>query len=352
MKKIILLLIVGLFILTTQTVNAQFKIPNVLNKAKAEAEKNKLEKEKKEQEEQEKARIEQEKLEKEKEAKAEAEKDIAPIYPGSSCYYDDKIGYEEFFVGVGETSDGKAKIKKVEGYVRHRFCYAPSGRSQLEIVKNYEEAILAKGGMIFPESNKKESVNAFIKKGHPSHYGDKYEYVQLPSYAGKYFSGMISTDTVDYYICVVTATVDSKVVYSLVTIETKPMDKGMISLENLDNGLSTKGHIAVYDIYFETGKSEIKGESYDALKTIAEYLKAHTDKKYLVVGHTDNVGVFNANITLSNERANAVVNSLIVNHSVNKEQLKSYGVGPSAPVSSNSTDEGKAKNRRVEIVEQ
>lgn len=132
---------------------------------------------------------------------------------------------------------------------------------------------------------------------------------------------------------------------------TKPMEKGMISLENLDAGLVTKGHIAIYDIYFETGKSEIKGESYDALKTIAEYLKAHSDKKYLVVGHTDNAGDFNANIKLSHERAKAVVRGLIVDHSVNKEQLKSYGVGPAAPVSSNSTDEGKAKNRRVEIVE-
>ena len=56
MKRIVLLLIVGLFILTTQTVNGQFKIPNVLNKAKAEAKKNKLEKEKKQQEEKEKTR--------------------------------------------------------------------------------------------------------------------------------------------------------------------------------------------------------------------------------------------------------------------------------------------------------
>ncbi len=344
MRKFVILLIVGLFVITTQTVNAQFKIPNVLNKAKAEAKKNKLEKEKKEQE-------EQERLEKEKEAIAEAAKDIAPIYPGSSCHYDDKIGYEEFFVGIGLIPEGKSDIKKIEGYIRHRFCYAPSGRSQFDIIKNYEEAILKADGTIFPESNKKESVAAFIKTGHPSHYGDKYEYVQLPSYAGRYLSGIISIDAVDHYICVVTASVDSKVVYSLVTIETKPMDKGMISLENLDAGLVAKGHIAIYDIYFETGKSEIKGESYDAIKTIAEYLKTHADQQYLVVGHTDNVGDFDANITLSNERANAVVNSLIVDHSVNKEQLKSYGVGPAAPVSSNSTEEGQAKNRRVEIVE-
>ncbi len=283
---------------------------------------------------------------------AEKEIDIVPTYPGSSCYHDDKIGYEEFFVGVGQTSDGKAEIRKVEGYIRHRFCYVPSGRSQLEIIKNYEEAVLKNGGSVFSTLNKKECVKAFMKKGHPKHYQTKYEYMQLPSYAGKYFSGIIPTDTVDYYVCVVTAKVDGKVVYSLVTIETKPMDKGMISLENLDAGLVTKGHIAIYDIYFETGKSEIKGESYDALKTIAEYLNTHTDKQYLVVGHTDNVGDFEANIKLSNVRANAVVDRLIVNHSVNKEQLKSYGVGPAAPVSSNSTDEGKAKNRRVEIVEQ
>ena len=84
---------------------------------------------------------------------------------------------------------------------------------------------------------------------------------------------------------------------------------------------------------------------------VAEFLKTHSDKQYLVVGHTDNVGDFEANINLSTERANAVVNELIVKYSVNKEQLKSYGVGPAAPVASNSDDKGKAKNRRVEIVE-
>jgi outer membrane protein OmpA-like peptidoglycan-associated protein len=283
---------------------------------------------------------------------AQKETDIVPTYPGSSCYHDDKIGFEEFFVGVGQTSDGKAEIRKVEGYIRHRFCYAPSGRSQLEIIKNYEEAVLKNGGSIFPTSNKKECVKAFMKKGHPKHYQTKYEYMQLPSYAGKYFSAIIPTETVDYYVCVVTAKVDGKVVYSLVTIKTKPMDKGMISLDNLDDGISTKGHIAVYDIHFDTGKSEIKGESADALKTIAEYLNTHTDKQYLVVGHTDNVGDFGANIKLSTERANAVVNGLIVDYGVNKVQLKPYGVGPVSPVASNSTDKGKAKNRRVEIVEQ
>ena len=283
---------------------------------------------------------------------AEKKKDIVPTYAGSKPAYDDILGYKEFYVCVGKTADDKVDIKKIEGYVRHRFCYAPKERSQLEIIKNYEEAILKKDGSVFPISNKKECIKAFMKKGHPGHGMQNYEYMQLPNYAGKYFSGIIPADTVDFYICVVTGNVNGRVVYSLITIETKPMDKGMISLENLDAGLVTKGHIAIYDIYFETGKSEIKGESYDALKTIAEYLKAHSDKKYLVVGHTDNVGDFDANIKLSHERANAVVRGLIVDHGVNKKQLKPYGVGPASPVASNSTDNGRAKNRRVEIVEQ
>ena len=283
---------------------------------------------------------------------AEEKEEMIPTFAGSKPHFDDAMGYNEFYICVGNTADGKPNIKKIEGYVRHRFCYMPKGRSSFEMFKNYEEAILKMDGTVFPISNKKACIKAFMKKGHPGHGLKNYEYALLKERAHTYFSGIIPTDTVDHYIAIAVGNIDGKGVYSLITVETKPMDMGMVSLENLDAGLVTKGHIAIYDIYFETGKSEIKGESYDALQMIAEYIKAHSDKKYLVVGHTDNVGIFDANIKLSNERANAVINNLIVDHSVNKEQLKSYGVGPVAPVSSNSTDEGKAKNRRVEIVEQ
>ncbi|MCK4662796.1 MAG: OmpA family protein [Bacteroidales bacterium] len=347
MKKLCLLLIVALFFLTSQTVNAQFDVLDAVNKAKKELEK--ANKAKKENEESDKEKKDVETTDK---AKKEVETtDIMPAYSGSSCYHDDKMGYNEFYVCTGKTSGDTAIIKKIEGYVHHRFCYAPGGRSPLEIIKNYEEAISQNSGTIFPKSNTRECIKAFMKKGHPSHYQTKYEYMQLPSMGNYYLSGKIPKDTVDYYVCVVAGRIDGKTVYSLVTVKVKSMDKGMVSLDNLDDGLVNKGHIAVYDIHFDTGKSEIKGESYDALKMIAEYLNIHADKQYLIVGHTDNVGDFEANIKLSTERANAVVNMLIVNYSVNKEQLKPYGVGSTSPIARNSTDKGKAKNRRVEIVE-
>jgi len=94
------------------------------------------------------------------------------------------------------------------------------------------------------------------------------------------------------------------------------------------------------------------GRTLKSDKNIAKYLNLHTDRKHLIVGHTDNVGDFNANLKLSKDRAEAVINELVTKYLVKKEQLKAYGNGSTAPVASNSTDEGKAKNRRVEIVEQ
>ncbi|RLD84642.1 MAG: cell envelope biogenesis protein OmpA, partial [Bacteroidetes bacterium] len=85
---------------------------------------------------------------------------------------------------------------------------------------------------------------------------------------------------------------------------------------------------------------------------IARYIKQHLDKKFFIVGHTDNVGDFDANMTLSENRAKAVTNELVSKYGVDAGQLKSYGVANLVPITSNSTDKGKARNRRVEIVEQ
>ncbi len=135
-------------------------------------------------------------------------------------------------------------------------------------------------------------------------------------------------------------------------IEVEEAKTGMVNSKNMDDGIRTNGHIAIYDIHFDTGKSEIKSESDDALQNIAEYLSAHSDKKYIIVGHSDNIGDFEANLKLSKERAEAVKNELVSKYSVKAEQLIAYGDGQTAPVSTNSTKEGRAKNRRVEIVEQ
>ena len=81
-------------------------------------------------------------------------------------------------------------------------------------------------------------------------------------------------------------------------------------------------------------------------------LKADPKLKLYVVGHTDNVGDFDYNIKLSQARAAAVVRSLVSKHGIEASRLTAFGDGPTAPVASNNSEEGRAKNRRVELVAQ
>ncbi|OGW39683.1 MAG: hypothetical protein A2Y97_13755 [Nitrospirae bacterium RBG_13_39_12] len=108
----------------------------------------------------------------------------------------------------------------------------------------------------------------------------------------------------------------------------------------------------MYGIYFDTGQSVIKPESEAAMSEIAKLLKKEAGMKVNVVGHTDNVGGIDSNMKLSQARADAVVQALVGKYGIGANRLKAYGVGPLAPVASNDTEEGKAKNRRVELVKQ
>ena len=118
------------------------------------------------------------------------------------------------------------------------------------------------------------------------------------------------------------------------------------------NDIRTTGHAAVYGILFDTGKSEIKPESALAVGEVAKLLKADPGLKVFVVGHTDTVGSVDANLKLSQGRAEAVLQALVRTHGIAAARLKSFGNGPFAPVASNDSEEGRAKNRRVELVKQ
>ncbi len=116
------------------------------------------------------------------------------------------------------------------------------------------------------------------------------------------------------------------------------------------NDLNATGHAAVYGILFDTGKATIKPESAQAIGEVAKLLKGDAALKVYVVGHTDNTGVLEANMKLSQDRADAVVQALVQTHGIAATRLKAFGAGPYAPVASNDSEDGRAKNRRVELV--
>jgi outer membrane protein OmpA-like peptidoglycan-associated protein len=122
------------------------------------------------------------------------------------------------------------------------------------------------------------------------------------------------------------------------------------SQKDIYDELSEKGRWATQGILFESGKSDLKPESTPTLKSIAAALKAHPELKVEIEGHTDNVGSATSNMTLSQARADAVKAALVSDYSVAADRLTTKGFGDTKPVAKNTTPEGRANNRRVEIV--
>jgi outer membrane protein OmpA-like peptidoglycan-associated protein len=113
--------------------------------------------------------------------------------------------------------------------------------------------------------------------------------------------------------------------------------------------LASEGKIITYGITFDVGKSTIKPESMSEINRIAQLMKDNPDLKFSVEGHTDNTGAAASNQTLSEARSKAVMDKMI-EMGIAADRLKSAGKGQTAPIADNSTDEGRAKNRRVEFV--
>jgi outer membrane protein OmpA-like peptidoglycan-associated protein len=125
------------------------------------------------------------------------------------------------------------------------------------------------------------------------------------------------------------------------------------TVADLSTGIGSSGHSVVNGILFDTGKAEIKPKSAPALKAVVDTLTQDPKLKVYVVGHTDSVGAVAANMDLSKRRAAAVVQALsAAPYNIAANRMESFGDGPTAPVASNDTEDGRALNRRVELVKQ
>lgn len=124
-----------------------------------------------------------------------------------------------------------------------------------------------------------------------------------------------------------------------------------LSAAEIEEGIVAEGRVAVRDILFEFDSAEIIDESADALATIAEVLESSSELELVIVGHTDNVGDFDYNLSLSMERAQSVADWLEERHGLDADRLQPAGAGMMAPVATNRTEEGREQNRRVELVE-
>lgn len=132
------------------------------------------------------------------------------------------------------------------------------------------------------------------------------------------------------------------------------MESKMVTVDaaKMAKDIAATGRVALYGLYFDTDKADLKPESAPSLAEIGKLLKAEPNLKVYIVGHTDNVGVFDYNMSLSQRRAKSVVEQLVQSYGISLDRLRAAGAGMIAPVASNDDEAGRAKNRRVEIVKQ
>lgn len=129
------------------------------------------------------------------------------------------------------------------------------------------------------------------------------------------------------------------------------MEHQVLDAGEMAAGLIQDGRVAIQSILFEFDSDRILDESAESLQAIADLMADREDLDLLVVGHTDSEGEFDYNLRLSMDRAEAVVEALVERHGVSRSRLRPAGAGMMSPVTTNRTEDGRAENRRVELVE-
>ena len=308
-------------------------------------------------------------------------------YEGSTIIGYDFRKFDEFDVLLGplagRSGGGKysaSKSQRVEGQVTRILYAGPQGRSPLEVSRNYEQELLKDGFKVLFKCGKEECG------GRDGHVGEYYLYTldkqlknyppsgsgrptgQVSEYAlafGKdqrFLSAKRTSPEGDAYASVYVAmggfdmhpeTFQHPIIL-LDLVEAAPMETKMVTVDAgaMAKDVAATGHVALYGIYFDHDKADVKPESAPTLAELSKFLTQEPKLTLYVVGHTDNVGGFDYNMGLSERRAAAVVRELTSKHGVQAARLKPAGTGPLAPVAPNDTEEGRAKNRRVELVKQ
>jgi OmpA-OmpF porin, OOP family len=255
----------------------------------------------------------------------------------------------------------------LEGSITRIWYEAAGSTSSTEIAANYRNELESSGFEILYDSRKDPNATNWISfltrfgKQKIQTSRTNYVFVAADSNTIRVLSAKKERAEGDLYVYLTTvewAKDDSvykarKGAYAAVDIiEVQPMKQNMVVVkaDEMSEAITATGRVALYGIFFDTDRADIKKESQAALAEIAKLLQQEPDLALHVVGHTDNEGGFEHNLDLSKRRAQSVKAALCDEFGIDANRLIPNGVAYLAPVASNSSAEGRAKNRRVKLV--
>lgn len=261
-------------------------------------------------------------------------------YTGSNVREEKVLAFDAYPLVIARGADGELQTRTVEGRVTKTVYDNPPGRSTLEILRNYEQALLGQGlAKVFGCSGRRECGTKW-KEVADINVGVAGDIRYLAA------EGRVGASAISVAVMV---NPQRSWVY---VVEAGAMQTGLagVSADELAAGLAADGAVRLDGIYFDTGKATLKPESGEALAQVAELMRRDQSLTLEIVGHTDSVGDDAANQRLSEERALAVRSALVIEHRVPDRRLRSRGAGETEPVAPNSSEAGRALNRRVELV--
>ncbi len=267
-----------------------------------------------------------------------------------------------------------------QGRVTRSIYIAPAGRSPLEVTANFVDALTAKGfAPVFRCTANAcgesfEMLKYSVDKPETHVLGQGYEHLRALFIRSNLFIHLTDIRYAlykkpapegDSYVAIYGAVhsgtqnefqraLGGRVGVLVEIVEPRAMDRKMVvvSASEIGGKVASEGKAVFYGIEFDFDKADIKPESEPQLAEMAKYLQANPQTQVFVIGHTDNKGTLDYNLGLSGRRADAVVKALAGTHRIDAKRMTPRGLGPLAPVATNRTDDGRAKNRRVELVEQ
>jgi OOP family OmpA-OmpF porin len=323
----------------------------------------------------------------EKDAPKSADHPLTGRYEGSFILGQTVKAFDEITLpsgpAEGETWDSKKKFTATvtaEGKVTRTAYVSPVGRSSLEVFRNYREQAAAKGfepvfecareacgasffNLIYRWDNKPSLVmgpgydnlrTLFVQSVFDQVVDVRYALMKKVGPAGDAFVSIYAAVHRGGSFGSFSQVLNDRVGVLVQVVEPAGMEKKMVTLkaEEITSDIAKAGRAVFYGIQFDFDKADIKPESEPQLVEMAKALKADPKLKVFIVGHTDNQGKLDYNTGLSQRRAEAVAKALTTGHGIPATRMTAKGLASLAPLATNRTDEGRAKNRRVEMVEQ
>ncbi len=264
-----------------------------------------------------------------------------------------EVEFDQYLLPLGPAEKGSfPKAKTLEGKVTKVSYQMVDGArpSLFQMIKSFETALESKKADVLFSCQKAECgtgnddlITQMVIQGNMLN-----EYMRFGSHAFQAYR--FSSEGKSYYAAFYFREEKNQAAYELHVVELEEMDLDKVSLGDIEASMEETGKMAFYGIEFDFGKATLRAESEEALDAMAEFLKKNPDKKFYIVGHTDNVGNYDTNLGLSQKRADAVAAALKARHQIPEDRYSTIGVGPVSPVASNESEEGRARNRRVELV--